>query len=249
LEADRGKKRLKKTWDDVNLYFRIIHPFGTRPTLLAQAPGSNGPFHGPISRMMYRKGRYRVHSKLKLPEVYGTEFILYGLTSADINGNGKRETVILDKNHKLRVYSARGRVRVQSEETYGRDPRSFDLGVREEGGGVVQEGEPVPYRGRLQFIRQGNNRYLLLPKNTSAGGSLLPGLTVDTHGSITFLQLTPEGFKKTTELKKQKGYTASYGVMQAQKDYPKSVHMATVDVGGALSGKTVSTIYTYFWRK
>jgi hypothetical protein len=27
LEAGPGKKRLKKTWDDVNLYFRIIHPF------------------------------------------------------------------------------------------------------------------------------------------------------------------------------------------------------------------------------
>ena len=205
LEAGPGKKRLKKTWDEVNLYFRIIHPFGTRPTLLAQAPGSNDPFHGPISRMIYRKGRYRTHSKLKLPEVHGTEFILYGLTSADINGDRKREILLLDKNYKLRVYSASGRVRVQSEEVYGRDPRSFDLGVREEAGGVVQEGEPVPYRGRLQLIRQGKNRYLLLPKNTSTGGALLPGLMLDTHGSITFLKLTPEGFEKTSEIKKQKG--------------------------------------------
>jgi len=199
--------------------------------------------------MIYRKGRYRAHSKLKLPEVYGTEFIIYGLTLADINGDRKREILLLDENYKLRVYSASGRVRIQSEEVYGRDPRAFDLGVTEEGGGIVQEGEPVPYRGRLQLIRQGKNRYLLLPNNTSAGGSLLPGLMLDTHGSITFLKLTPEGFEKISEIKKQQGYITAYGVVKAQKDDPKSLHMATVEMGGGLGGKTASTIYSYFWGK
>ena len=50
LEASRKNKRLKKVWDDVNLYFRIIHPFGRKPVLLTQAPGYNDPFHGPISK-------------------------------------------------------------------------------------------------------------------------------------------------------------------------------------------------------
>ena len=249
LEADPDKKRLKKTWDDVNLYFRIIHPFGTRPTLLTQAPGINDPFQGPISRMVYRKGRYAAHSKLKLPKVYGTKFVVYGLTSADIDGDKKRETLMLDKNYKLRVYSASGRVIVQSEEHYGRDPRSFDLGVREEGGGIVQEGEPVPYKGRLQLIRQGNSRYLLLPKNTSTGGSLMPGLMVDTHGSITFLKLTPEGLEKSYELKKQKGYIAAYGLVKAGKNDPNTLHMATVELKAGQNEKIISTIYTYFWGK
>jgi hypothetical protein len=248
LEADPGKKLLKKTWDDVNLYFRIIHPFGSRPTLLVQSPGSNGPFQGSISRMVYRKGRYAAHSKLKLPKVYGTKFIVYGLTWADIDGDKKREILMLDKNHKLRVYSARGRVLVQSEEHYGRDPRSFDLGVREEGGGVVQEGEPVPYKGRLQLIRQGNNRYLLLPKNTSAGGGFIPGLMVDTHGSITFLKLTPEGLDKSFKLKKQKGYIAAYGIIKAQNNQPTSLHMATVETQSGLGGKVLSTVYSYYWQ-
>ena len=249
LEASPGKKRLKKTWDDVNMYFRIIHPFGTRPTLLTQAPGSNGPFFGPIRKMLYKKGRYAAHSKLKLPEVYGTKFILYGLNSADIDGDRKRETLMLDKNYKLRVYSASGRVLVQSEAHYGRDPRSFNLGVREEGGGIVQEGESIPYRGRLQLIEQEQNRYLLLPKNTSAGGGLAPGLMVDTHGSITFLKLTPEGFEKSSELKKQKGYVAAYGLVKARNNDPKILHMATVEPKEGLGGKTMSMIYTYFWNE
>jgi len=249
LEADPGKKRLKKIWDNVNLYFRIIHPFGTRPTLLAQASGSNGPFQGPISRITYRKGRYAAQSKLKLPKIYGTKFVVYGFTSADIDGDRKREILILDKNYKLRVYSASGRVLIQSEEHYGRDPRTFDLGVREEAGGVVQEGEPVPYKGRLQLIRQGSNRYLLLPKNTSAGGGLIPGLMMDTHGSITFLKLTPEGIVKSSELKKQKGYIAAYGLEKARENDPKVLHMAIVDPQAGQGKKIISTIYTYTWSK
>ena len=255
LEAGPGKKGLQKIWDDVNLYFRIIHPFGTRPTLLAQAPGYNDPFHGPISKMIYRKGRYSPGKKLRTPSIHGVEFILYGLTLADINGDRKNEIVMLDKDAHLRVYNTSGRVLVQSDESYGRDPRMIGVGVEEdisESGmaqGVVQEGEPVQYRGRLSFVRQGTSRYLLLPKIESAAGSLLPGLVVDPNSRVAFLNLTREGLKKTFEIRKQKGYIAAYGVVKAQKHDPKSLHMATVEKGGSLGGKTVSTIYSYFWKK
>ena len=75
----------------------------------------------------------------------------------------------------------------------------------------------------------------------------MPGLMVDTHGSITFLKLTPEGFEKSSELKKQRGYIAAYGVVKKQKHDPKSLHMATVELPAGLGGKALSTIYTYFW--
>ena len=248
LEMVPGKKRLQKTWDEVNMYFRIIHPFGIKPTLLAQAPGSRGPFYGPISKITHRKGRYKARSKLKLPEIHGVNFILYGFTSTDINGDGKDEIVILDENYHLRVYSASGRTLVKSDEHYGVDPRVLDLGVIEDAGGVVQEGEPVYFRGRLQFILQNKRRFLLLPTNRSAGGRLAPGLMMDTHGSVSFLNLDKEGFQKAFEIKKQRGYLATYGILKAQKNTPKSLHMATVEGEGITGGRMMSTIYTYFWR-
>ena len=115
--------------------------------------------------------------------------------------------------------------------------------------GVLEEGKPVPYRGRLSFVRQGTSRYLLLPKIESAAGSLLPGLIIDPNSSLVFLNLTREGFEKSFELKKQKGYISGHALMKAQKNSPRRLHMATVDEGGALGGGTVSTIYTYFWKK
>ena len=75
----------------------------------------------------------------------------------------------------------------------------------------------------------------------------MPGLMVDTHGSITFLKLTPEGFEKSSEIKKQKGYIAAYGLTKARKNDPKILHMAAVEPKG-LGGNTLSTIYTYFWK-
>jgi len=248
LEVRPGKKGLQKIWGDVNLYFRIIHPFGTRPTLLAQAPGYNDPFHGPITKMIYRKGRYLPGKKLRTPSVHGVEFILYGLTLADINGDGKNEIVMLDKDTHLRVYNTKSRVLVQSSEYYGRDPRFIEVGVREDVEGVAQEGEPVQYRGRLSFVRQGSSRYLLLPRIESAGGSLIPGLMVDPNSSVTFLNLTREGFEKSFEVKKQKGYISGHAVMKAQKNSPTRLYMAIVDKKGGLRGGIVSTIYNYFWR-
>jgi hypothetical protein len=249
LEAHFGKKRLKKIWDNVNLYFRIIHPLGKKPILLTQTPGYNDPFHGSISKMNYRKGRYLPGKKLNLPSIHGTHFILYGFTLADIDGRGKDEIVMLDKDAHLRVYSSSGRVLVHSDEYYGHDPRWIEVGVRESIEGVAREGEPVKYRGRLSFIRQGTNRYLLLPKIHSTGGSLLPGIVVDPSSSIAFLNLTREGFKKTLGMRKQKGYLAGHGIIKAQKGNPESLHMATVEEGGGLGGRTVSTIYSYFWAK
>ena len=199
--------------------------------------------------MTFRKGRYLPSKKLRLPQIHGVKYILYGLTLIDINGDGKDEIVMLDKDARLRVYNSRGRVLVQSNEYYGRDPRVIEVGVREDVEGVVQEGEPVQYRGRLSFVRQGKHRYLLLPKIDSAAGSLLPGLIVNPNSRIAFLSLTQEGFEKSSNMRKQKGYLAAYGVLKAQKNNPRSLHMATVEEGSGIGGRTVSTIYTYFWEK
>ena len=155
---------------------------------------------------------------------------------------------MLDKDARLRVYSASGRVLVQSNEYYGRSPRLIEVGVREDTP-VTRQGDPVQYPGRLSFVRHGTSRYLLLPKIGSAGGSLLPGLVMDPSSSVVFLNLTREGFEKSFELKKQKGYISGHALMKAQKNHPRSFHMATVDEKGGLGGRTVSTIYTYFWKK
>jgi FG-GAP-like repeat len=245
LEFTPGSKGPKPIWKDVNFYFRIIHPFDSKPTLLTQSPGFQDPFHGPIRTMSYSENRYQEGAELKLPSIYGMEFIIYGMTQTDLNDNGLQDTILLDKDYHLRVYSSGGRLIIKSNDYYGHDPRLIDVGVKEDVSGTRQ-GEPVRFRGRLQLIEADNEKFLLLPKNHMFGGGALVKTTIVENSSIVVLSVSREGFEKVFETKKQRGYLAAYQVMSLPDEDKQQVHVAIVDKEG-LFGKETSFIYTYDW--
>lgn len=246
LEVEQNKFR--KIWKDVNLYFRIIRPFGSKPKLLAQESGYNSPFSGDVKTIVYQNGRYRQGPKVKIPPKYRLPFIVYGLNLTNIDSNENIETIILDKDYHLRVYSASGRLLVKSDEYFGHDPRLINIGVKEDITGVVKEGEPEHVRGRLLFEENGDKRFLLLPKNHRPGGIKLSKMVIVNNSNLVMLRLDKDGFVKVLETKKQKGYLAAFQVMENPIDKTKMIHIATVDAGGLLK-KTISTIFTYKWLK
>ncbi|NIQ01641.1 MAG: hypothetical protein GWN10_13700 [Nitrospinaceae bacterium] len=163
-----------------------------------------------------------------------------------MNLDGVVDTIVLDKEYHLRVYSGSGRLLVKSNDYYGHDPRLIDVGVKEDIEGIVQQGEPVPFKGRLLFVTKGEDRFLFLPKNHRIGGSLLARMVLVEDSSLVILGISREGFEKLFETKKQRGYLAAYQVMDLPENQKKRVHMATVEEGG-LTGRTISTVYTYEW--
>ncbi|MBT3415104.1 MAG: VCBS repeat-containing protein, partial [Nitrospina sp.] len=196
LETRPKEKGFHYIWKEANLYFRIIQPLGKRPILMSQSPGFQNPFQGPIKKVFFKNGIYRQGPKLNTPEVYGTHFILYGLTQQDLNGNGVTETIVLDNNYHLRVYSPDGRLVVKSSDYYGHDPRLIEVGVKEEIAGIVRQGDPVRFKGRLQFVKVGGSRFLLLPLNHNAGDGYLDRLVIVENSGLALLRLTGEGFEK-----------------------------------------------------
>tara|TARA_B100000686_G_scaffold295066_1_gene325688 strand:+ start:388 stop:2259 length:1872 start_codon:yes stop_codon:yes gene_type:complete len=257
LELPRGKKRLKHVWKNANLYFRIIRPFGEKPTLLSQKPGFETPFLGPIKKVVFKNRRYMQGRKINSPDIHGTHFILYGLTQADLRGNKKKDTVILDNQYHLRVYSPNGKTIVKSDEYYGHDPRLIDVGVVEEGLGNLTpgttnagRGQPVRYKGRLQFVKNGRRRFLVLPKNYSVGGGLLEGLVIVENSGIAILSLNREGFERFYESNKQKGFLTAFKVVPRKDNIGADVHILRTDKDFSLSGitKGTSTFSTYFWK-
>ncbi|MDC0207109.1 VCBS repeat-containing protein [Nitrospinae bacterium] len=257
LEKPRGKKRLKHVWKNVNLYFRIIRPFGQKPTLLSQSPGFETPFQGLIKKVVYKKRRYIQGRKLNTPNVYGTDFFLYGLTQVDLIENRGKETVVLDNEYHLRVYSQNGTILVKSDDYYGHDPRFIDVGVVDEGfgnltGGVtnISRGKAFRFKGRLQFVKNGGRRYLVIPKNYTAGGGLLSDLVLVDNSGIAILGVNREGFERFFESNKQKGFLAAFRVVPRKDNTGADVYILRTNKDFALSSftKGTSSFSTYFWK-
>jgi len=257
LERQIRKKKLKYIWKNVNLYFRIIRPFGQKPILLSQSPGFETPFQGPIKKVVFKNRRYIQGSKLNTPDIYGTHFILYGLTQTNLSGNKAKETVILDNNYHLRVYSQNGRMIIKSDAYYGHDPRLIEVGVVDEGLGNlttgssnVGRGKPVRYKARLQFVKNGARRFLVLPKNYIAGNGLLNQTVIVNNSGLVFLGVNREGFEKVLESNKQKGFLAAFRVVPRKGNVGADVHILRTEksfFSSAVSGG-MSNFSTYFWK-
>jgi hypothetical protein len=247
IEAPPGKNGLRPTWTNENRYFRILRPFGDPPRLITQNPGFTDPFHGPIRELIARNGKYEDGPELNVPHIYGHPFIIYGLTQADLNSDGQKDTIILDSGYRLRVYSPNGRLVVKSNDYYGHDPRLIDVGVKEDVAGLTQQGKAVRFKGRLQLVENGG-RYLLIPRNHRLGGSLLKRTVIIDNNSLVVLRLDRDGFEKVFETKKQTGYLAAFQVMDAAKGAGKTVHVASVFREDGFLGKTVSAIHSYAWQ-
>jgi len=258
LERLVGKKRLKYVWKDVNLYFRIIRPFGQKPTLLSQSPGFETPFLGLIKKVVFKNRRYIQGPKLNTPDIYGTHFILYGLTQANLGGNKVKETVVLDNNYHLRVYSQNGKAIVKSDTYYGHDPRLIEVGVVDEGFGNMTTGggasvgreDAVRYKGRLQFVKNGGRRFLVLPKNYVVGNGLLNNLVIVNNSGLVILGVNREGFEKALESNKQKGFLAAFRVVPRKGGAGADVHILRTErnfISNAVSGG-ISSFSTYFWK-
>ena len=255
LERQPGKKGFKHVWKDVNLYFRIIRPFGEKPTLLSQSTGFEAPFHGAINKVLYKKRRYILGSKLNTPDIYGKFFSLYGLTQTDLSGNKIKETIILDDKYHLRVYSSEGRVIVKSNEYYGHDPRFIDIGVVEEFGGLasgsnnITRAKAVRYKSRLQLVKNGSRRFLVLPKNYVTGNGMLDQMVIVENSGLAILGINREGFERHFESGKQKGYLGAYRVVPRKGNAGADVYIVRIDKDYVSeTSPMTSTFSTYFWK-
>ena len=245
----RGNKMIS-LWKNVDFYFRIIRPISGKPQLLLQKPGIDKPFDDDIFNVKYKNGKYARGRPLKLHDSQNRrmQFMLYGMNRLDLNSDKNIETIILDKDYHLRVYSATGEMLVKSDEYYGHDPRIMDIGLTErwvEMSDMPGRVAPVYFRGRLALRERQGRRFLLVPRNHRLGGQLLERTVLVNNCSLVILELGKEGFKKIFETRKQRGYLAAYQVIGVDTEGMR-INVASV-VRGGLGKKTVSTVFTYSW--
>jgi hypothetical protein len=121
----------------------------------------------------------------------------------------------------------------------------IDVGVEEDVSGA-REGDPVRFKGRLEFAKIGNDRFLSLPKNQTVGNGLLNRLVVVENSGLAFLKLTREGFEKAFESSQQKGFMAASRVVPNRNGKGASVYMLRID-HDMISKSMSSSFSTYEW--
>jgi hypothetical protein len=253
LEAVPGRKGLTPIAENLNRYFRVLRDFNGSPLLISQRPEFEKPFQPGIQKMHPVSGGYSVDSELSLSVGDYPDLNIYGLALGRVTPAKSKETIFLDNNYHLRVYSPGGRLLVSSNEYFGHDPRLIEVGLKEQVAGTFIDypdaPQPVRFKGRLQLIQHNARKFLLVPKNHRIG-SFLSTLVIVKHNSLVLLGVTPEGLEKVYETKKQRGYLAAFQVVDTANKKQKRVQVASVaDHGGFLGGKKISTIYTYIWGR
>ena len=198
-------------------------------------------------------GGYSVDSEFSPPVGDYEDLNLYGLALGRITPSKSKETIFLDNNYHLRVYSPGGRLLVSSNEYFGHDPRLIEVGLKEQVAGTFIDypdaPQPVRFKGRLQLIQHNARKFLLVPKNHRTG-TFLSKLIIVKNSSLVILGTTPEGLEKVYETKKQRGYLAAFQVTDTATEGQKQIHVAhVVDHGGVFGEKKISTVYTYTWGR
>ena len=199
LEVVPGKRGLTPVWEKVNRYFRVLRDFDNPPVLISQRPGYERPFQPGIQKMRSVKGGYSVESEISPLVGDYQDLILYGLALGRVTPSNSKETIFLDNNYHLRVYSPGGRLLVSSNEYFGHDPRLIEVGLKEQVAGTFIDypdaPQPVRFKGRLQLVQHNARKFLLVPKNHRTG-SFLSKLVIVNNSSLVLLGITPEGFEK-----------------------------------------------------
>jgi TolB-like protein len=104
-------------------YYRALDLPGKGPVLLAQKMGPKETFSGSIYQFIWKRKKFRKSKKLKLPK----DTPLYGLTIADVTGDGKDEIIRFDGSDHLRVLSSDGKdLLYKTSGKYGGTGNSFD---------------------------------------------------------------------------------------------------------------------------
>jgi hypothetical protein len=99
-------------------------------------------------------------------------------------------------------------------------------------------------------VKNGSRRFLVLPKNHTAGNGLLERLVIVNNSNLAILGINREGFEKVFESNKQKGYLGAFRVIPRKGNAGADVHILRTEKSFTSSDASVgtSTFSTYFWK-
>jgi hypothetical protein len=221
------ENRFKKVNAGNGWYFRVLDLPRKGPTLLAQRMGAEETFSGPIYQFTWKRKKFRKGKKLKLPK----DTPLYGLTIADVTGDGKDEIIRFDGSDHLRIFSSDGKdLLYKTPSRYGGTGNSFD---RESVPDLLPR-DHVPTTayipGRIISIDlDGDGRTeVIVNKNHFSTGRLFERIRLFERGEVYNLVWDGLMLAENWRTKEIPGYIADYQVKDFDNDGQRELVVAMV---------------------
>lgn len=205
-------KKMHYLFQHVAYYLRAVAAVGEAPQLLGQTTLANELGGADICQMTLDASKGVAQGQqLKLPDGIN----LYDFAQGDINGDGKRETIAINKNNKLQVYDAAGALLWTSTEQYGASNSFF--------GPVAStsssDNTTVYLKTRIEIadLDLDGSKDILVGRNRLETVKFMPNLRYFEGSTIAALKWEKGALTHLWETTKIPGYAVNYQILPPKK--------------------------------
>ncbi len=249
LEYEEGKFR--KIAEKSGWFFRVLEHPKEGPILIGRRMGSEGIEVGPIYKFVWKKRTFEKGPKMPFPK----ETSIFGITVADIRGNGKVEIISLDKLNNLAIVSEDGKTQWRSRDSFGGTSNFYD--TRKKRDPIYRPGDApawrtfIPGRVLIRDLEGTGIPQLIVNKNQFTTGQLFDRLRSYDKGEVFDLVWEEDRLVPNWKTREIDGYIADYQVKDADNDGEMDLVVAVVSpavsitddgIAAALSAKKISNI-------
>ncbi len=246
LEYEEG--RFRKITEKAGWYFRVLEHPKEGPILMGQRMGSEGLFVGPIYRFVWKKNDYERGPAMPFP----AETTLFGLTVANIRGEGKPEILSFDESGRLNIFSEGGKPMPlwASSTRYGGTMNYYDTRKKKDTTFRGNDSPPwrvyIPGRILVKDLDRDGVAQVIVNKNEFASGTLFDKLRAPEKGEI--YSLTWDGGEFTTNWKTReiKGYIADYQIKDVENNGEEELVVAVVNPSPSITERKATSNILFF---
>jgi TolB-like protein len=214
IEFEQGKFR--KITEKTGWYFRVLEHPKEGPILMGQQMGSDGVFVGSIYQFVWKKKSFAKGPKMPFPK----ETILFGLTMADLRGNGKPDIIQFDQTEHLIVLSSDGKRLWKSSDRYGGTNNFYDTTKKKPDAYRPQDAPPfrvyIPGRILVRDLDGDGLPEIIVNKNEFTTGTFFERLRSYEKGEIQNLIWEENGLVTNWRTREIKGYIADYQIKDVE---------------------------------
>ena len=237
------EKEFRKIIEKADWYFRVLDHPKDGPTLMGQKMGSDGLFTGPIYKFLWKKKSFEKGPQMPFPK--GTN--IFGLTTADIRGQGVTDIITLHDSGRLIIQSIDGKFAWRSRERFGGTNNFYETRKKKDLTYRYQDQVSVPWRvnipGRV-LIRDldGDGLYeVIVNRNYGSLGYLERAKTYEA-GEVCSLVWEGNSLATNWKTREISGYISDFQVRDVDNDGKEELVAAVVDPGAITDRKGTSNI-------